>query len=155
MKKGNSMRVKATHFIDTSILASVALEDHYEKECLRYLKRVPKIYKGNISLLVLGELYLSLFQNINDNIKRTGAFQNINGVIDHLNLGFVTLKLPYYLSCIEKIKKADFRLGITDSKLLAEALGDDCNAFITIDEQILKSSKINDLIKTIHPADMV
>lgn len=67
----------------------------------------------------------------------------------------MTLKLSYYLSCIEKIKKADSRLGITDSKLLAEALGNDCNAFITIDEQILKSSKLNDLIKTIHPADMV
>lgn len=46
------MRVKATHFIDTSILASVALEDRYEKESLRYLKRLSKIFKGNISLLV-------------------------------------------------------------------------------------------------------
>lgn len=99
------MIVKATHFIDTSILASVALEDRYEKESLRYLKRVPKLYRGNISLLVLGELYLSLFENITDNIKRTGAFQNINGVIDYLNLGFVTLNLPIYLSCIERIKK--------------------------------------------------
>ncbi len=88
------MQVKATHFIDTSILASVALEDRYEKESLRYLKRVSKIYKGNISILVLGELYLSLIDNINDNISRTGAFQNINGVIDHLNLEFVTLKYP-------------------------------------------------------------
>jgi hypothetical protein len=149
------MRVKATHFIDTSILASVALEDRYEKESLRYLKRVSKIYKGNISLLVLGELYLSLFENINDNIKRTGAFQNINGVIDHLNLGLVTLKLPDYLHYIETVKIADSRLGITDSKLLAEALGGKCNAFITVDDQILRSSKINDLIKTIHPADMV
>jgi len=132
------MIVKATHFIDTSILASVALEDRYEKESLRYLKRVPKLYRGKISLLVLGELYLSLFENITDNIKRTGAFQNINGVIDYLNLGFVTLNLPNYLSCIERIKKTDSRLGITDSKLLAEALGGECNASLPL---MIKSSK--------------
>lgn len=67
----------------------------------------------------------------------------------------MTLKLPDYLHYIETVKIADSRLGITDSKLLAEALGGKCNAFITVDDQILRSSKINDLIKTIHPADMV
>lgn len=149
------MQVKATHFIDTSILASIALDDYQEKECLRYLKRVPLIYRGNISLLVLGELYLSLLDNINDNIKRTGAFQNINGIIDHLDLGIVTLKIPQYISCIEMIKKADSRLELTDTKLLAEALGSDCTAFVTIDEKILDSKKINDLIKPIHPGELI
>ena len=149
------MQVKATHFIDTSILASIALDDQEEKECLRYIKRVPQIYKGNISLLVLGELYLSLLENIDDNIYRTGAFQDINGLIENLNLEFVTLKLPYYLKCIETIKRADSRLEITDSKLLAEALGSKSVAFITIDQKILESRKINDLIKTIHPGDVL
>lgn len=149
------MRVKATHFIDTSVLASIALDDPEEKECLRYIKRVPQIYRGNISLLVLGELYLSLLDNINNNINRTGAFQDINGLIDNLNLGFVTLKLPYYLNCIEKIKRTDSRLEITDSKLLAEARGSESEAFITIDKKILKSRRINDLITTIHPGDVL
>ncbi|AUB56338.1 hypothetical protein BK007_10145 [Methanobacterium subterraneum] len=69
------MRVKATHFIDTSILASLVFNDTYEKECLRYIKRVPKIYKGNISILVLGELYLSLLNNITDNLELTSIFR--------------------------------------------------------------------------------
>ncbi|MDO5836342.1 MAG: PIN domain-containing protein [Methanobacterium sp.] len=149
------MQVKATHFIDTSILASIALDDRNEKECLRYLKRIPPIYKGNISLLVLGELYLSLLDNINDNISRTGAFQNISGVIDHLNLEFVTLEIPHYNHCIGKIKKADSRLEITDTKLLAGALGSECTAFITIDEKILESRKISELIRTVHPLDVI
>lgn len=56
------VRVKATHFIDTSILASIVFNDIHEKDSLRYIKRIPKIYKGNISILVLGELYLSFIK---------------------------------------------------------------------------------------------
>ena len=149
------MQVKGSHFIDTSILASIVFNDPSEKECLRYLKRVPKIYKGNISLLVLGELYLSLLENIPDNIKRTGAFQDINGLIETLNLKYVTLELPHYISCIEKIKKVDSRLDITDTKILAEALGCESSQFITVDNKILKSQKLNLIIKTIHPGDMI
>jgi hypothetical protein len=149
------MRVKGTHFIDTSILASIVYDDQYERECLRYLKRIPQIYKGTISLLVLGELYLSLLENMSDNIKRTGAFQDVNGLIENLDLELVTLKLPYYICCIEKIKKVDSRLDITDTKLLAEALGSGCSAFITVDNKILESMKLNKLIKTVHPGDII
>lgn len=72
------MRVESTHFIDTSILVSLVFKDPDEKECLRYLRRIPKIYKGkNKSFSLLGELYLSLLGGFTDNIKRTGAFQEI------------------------------------------------------------------------------
>lgn len=91
------MRVKATHFIDTSILASLVFNDIYEKECLRYIKRVPQIYKGNISILVLGELYLSLLNNITDNLELTNTFQDINSIIQQLDFRCVTLEVSHYL----------------------------------------------------------
>lgn len=80
------MRVKSTHFIDTSILASLVFKDRDEKECFRYLRRIPRVYKGKISHLVLGELYLSLLDGFSDNIKRTGAFQEITANLESLNL---------------------------------------------------------------------
>ncbi|AUB59794.1 hypothetical protein BK009_03345 [Methanobacterium subterraneum] len=149
------MRVKATHFIDTSILASLVFNDTYEKECLRYIKRVPKIYKGNISILVLGELYLSLLNNITDNLELTSTFQMINNIIQQLDFQYVTLEVLHYQCCISEIRKIDSRLDITDTKLLAEALGSDSAAFITIDQKILKSKNLNELIEIAHPDDMI
>ncbi len=149
------MRVKGNHFIDTSVLAALVFNDPDEKECLRYLRRVPRVYKGNISLLVLGELYLSLLRKLSDNIKRTGEFQGISGLIDTLNLDYVTPEFPDYICCIEKIRKADSRLGITDTKLLAEALYSKSIYFITTDIKLLESKKLNNLIKTAHPGDMI
>lgn len=149
------MRVKATHFIDTSILASIVFNDTYEKECLRYIKRVPKIYKGNISILVLGELYLSLLNNITDNLELTSTFQMINSIIQLLDFQCITLEVPHYQCCISRIIKTDSRLDITDTKLLAEALGSKSNAFITVDNKILESKKLNTLIKIVHPGDMI
>ncbi len=149
------MRVKATHFIDTSILASIVFNDTYEKECLRYIKRVPKIYEGNISILVLGELYLSLLNNITDNLELTSTFQMINNIIQQLDLQYVTLEVPHYQCCIRKIRNTDSRLDITDTKLLAEALGSDSTVFITIDQKILKSRNLNELIEISHPDNMI
>lgn len=149
------MRIKATHFIDTSILASLVFCDPEENTCLRYLKRVPKIYKGEISLLVLGELYLSLLNNFSDNLERTEAFQIINGIIQNLEFNIVTLEIPYYLYCIDRVKKTDSRLDITDTKILAEALGSNSSAFITIDKKMLESVKLGNIIKTAHPEDMI
>lgn len=71
------MQIKGYHFIDASIFASVVFEDVYQRECLRYLNRVSKIYKGSTSLLALGELYLSFLKNINDNTQRANSFFNI------------------------------------------------------------------------------
>lgn len=149
------MRVKSTHFIDTSILASLVFKDPNKKDCLRYIRRIPGIYKGKISILVLGELHLSLLDGISDNIKRTAAFQDINANIESLKLSYVTLKLSDYIKCIRKIQNADSRIDITDTKLLAEALCGDCSLFITVDNKILDSTKINELIKTAHPGDMI
>ena len=92
---------------------------------------------------------------ISDNIKRTGAFQDINAIIETLDFEYVTLKLPDYIVCIEKVIKTDSRIDITDTKLLAEALCSKSSHFITIDKKILKSSKLNNLIKTTHPGDMI
>jgi hypothetical protein len=149
------MRIKGVHFVDTSILATLVFNDPDEKDCLRYLKRIPKVYNGNISLLVLGELYLSLLDNFTDNLERTEAFQIINGLIQHLDFNYVTLEISHYLYCVRKIKRYDSRLDITDTKLLAEALGSNCSAFVTIDDKILKSMKISSLIKTVHPEEMI
>lgn len=110
---------------------------------------------GEISLLVLGELYLSLFKNFTDNLERTEAFQIINGIIQHLDFNIVTLEIPHYLYCIEKVKKTDSRLDLTDTKLLAEAFGSESSAFITIDKKILDSTRLNTLMKTAHPEDMI
>lgn len=121
----------------------------------KYLRRIPRVYKGKISHLVLGELYLSLLDGISDNIKRTGAFQEINANIESLDLSYVTLNLPDYIGCIRKIRDADSRIEITDTKLLAEALCSDCYYFITVDNKILDSTKINELIKTAHPGDTI
>jgi hypothetical protein len=44
---------------------------------------------------------------ISDNIKRTGAFQDINAIIETLDFEYVTLKLPDYIVCIEKVIKTD------------------------------------------------
>lgn len=149
------MRVKSTHFIDTSILASLVFNDQYANDCIRYIRRISRIYKGKISLLVLGELYQSLLEGMSDNIDRTGAFQDINGVIESLDFSYVNLKLTDHIDCIKKIQDADSRLDITDSKLLAEALCSDSSYFITVDQKILNSKKINELIKTAHPGDMI
>ncbi|WP_236951094.1 hypothetical protein [Methanobacterium subterraneum] len=46
-------------------------------------------------------------------------------------------------------------MDITDTKLLAEALGSDSAAFITIDQKILKSKNLNELIEIAHPDDMI
>ncbi len=68
-------KLKQPFFIYTFILASVALEDRYTKESLRHIKRVFKIYKGNMSILVLVVFIYPFFENITGNIKRTGAFK--------------------------------------------------------------------------------
>jgi predicted nucleic acid-binding protein len=149
------MLIKASHFIDTSVFASVVFEDKNQQECLRYLKRVSKIYSGSTSLLALGELYLILLENINDSSDRANAFYNVNSFIEHLNLKYVTLKIPEYIQSINKVHKTDHRLDITDLKLLSEALGSNADAFITIDKKILKSSKMNKLLKIEHPRNLV
>ncbi|WP_321421960.1 PIN domain-containing protein [uncultured Methanobacterium sp.] len=149
------MQIKGYHFIDASIFASVVFEDVYQRECLRYLNRVSKIYKGSTSLLALGELYLSFLKNINDNTQRANSFFNITGLIENLLLEYVTLDIPYYLQCVEKINYIDPRIDITDTKLLAEALGQGVDTFVTTDNKILSSQKINDLINVKHPTDLI
>lgn len=149
------MQIKGYHFIDASIFASVVFEDIHERECLRYLNRVSKIYKGSTSLLALGELYLSLLKNINNNTQRANSFFNITGLIENLLLEYVTLDISYYLQCIEKINTIDPRLDITDTKLLAEALGQGVDTFITTDMKILDSQKINNLVDVKHPEDLI
>lgn len=149
------MQIKGYHFIDASIFASVVFEDIHERECLRYLNRVSKIYKGSTSLLALGELYLSLLKNINNNTQRANSFFNITGLIENLLLEYVTLDISYYLQCIEKINTIDPRLDITDTKLLAEALGQGVDTFVTTDMKILDSQKINNLVDVKHPEDLI
>ncbi len=73
----SNIYVKGDHFIDTSVLASLLYNDSEERECLRYLKRIPHIYKGSISLLVLGELYLSFFINYTGEFSGTKLFEII------------------------------------------------------------------------------
>ena len=100
------MLIKGFHFIDASIFASVVFEDDNQRECLRYLNRVSKIYKGSTSLLALGELYLSFLKNINNNSQRANSFYNITGLIDNLFLDYVTLEIYQYLELSSDIGKS-------------------------------------------------
>ena len=109
------MRIKSTHFIDTSILASLVFNDQYANECIRYVRRISRIYNGKISLLVLGELYQSLLEGVSNNIDRTGAFQDINGIIESLDFSYVNLKLTDYIHCIRKIQEAERRIRTSES----------------------------------------
>lgn len=88
-------------------------------------------------------------------MELTNSFQDINNIIQQLDFQCVTLEVPHYQCSIDKIRKTDYRLDITDTKLLAEALGSGSTAFITVDQKILKSKNINELIKIAHPAEMI
>lgn len=133
----------------------MVFEDDDQKDSLRYLKRISKIFRGSISLLVLGELYLVMLREIVNNIERSNSFRDINSLIENLNLDYVVLDIEDYIKSVKIIKNKDPRLDATNTKLLAEALGYGVDSFITTDYKIIQNQNINELISILHPEDVL
>ena len=134
------------HHVDSCIL----LEDPTTivgKLCQRYLTRLGKIYHGKLSLTVLGEVM--------NEISKISNFQQKLDLLDTMNQTMEVRKLePYSMAFEFNTDESKLKgLGGADAWILAAAIQDSANTFVTIDPRILRL-RIHG-IKIMHPKDVL
>lgn len=108
------------------------------------LERLDKLYKGHISIAVLGELFFILLDNVNKGKIDFRVLEEINEKYikkaKTIEIKPTTLKLAHDIS-------ENFRVEPFDALHIATAIDNKISIFFTIDEKIFENEKLTEYSK--------
>lgn len=152
------MQIKATHFIDTAVFLE-SLDPRRPKQadiCKKYLTRINKVYRGVISVPVLGE-----YTKVVISKPMGDSFDVFHFLVKYIKTTKVKIITPDFkiLRKFNEIMnwKLDQRIGSMDRLHLACAEVIKVNNFVTIENTILKNRRLKDLLKVklTHPKNLL
>jgi predicted nucleic acid-binding protein len=142
------------HHIDTSVIIEPENTDQ-GRECTKYLHLVGYKYRGRFSIPMLGELLL-IINRLDTPRERYELLDLILQIINQRKITyFSTERIENNLG---KIRNSIRSLTPVDSLLLACAISDKANFFVTIDNKLLRNSEfVEDEfgIEIKHPKDLI
>ena len=139
--------------LDTSILLeSGNTEDGYY--CKKLLNIVGTKYRGKLSLIVLGELFLDIF-SLEDYSERQDSMEFIHSLIKKKKIEYGTIAKTID-EVATKIKSIDSRTDQADRLILACASEDKSDYLVTLDRKLIGNEKLEKElnIKIRHPKDL-
>ncbi|MBI1979014.1 MAG: hypothetical protein HYS62_03075 [Candidatus Aenigmarchaeota archaeon] len=141
------------HHIDTSIILEKSTTPN-GRACTAYLNLINQKYRGKISIPTLGELTLRLIA-ISDYSKRIDFFEAIYNLIQTKKIGLCGIQDADQIS--KNIKDKDDRITTTDRLILASAIGDNAQTFVTLDEKLIHNEILESAfgISIMHPKDLL
>lgn len=140
--------------IDTSIiLESQKTEDGYQ--CKKLLNMIGMKYRGKLSLVALGELFLDIM-SLEDYSERQDAVEFIFGLIREKKIEYGTITNALDKASV-KINNIDSRLEQADRLILASASEDRADYLVTLDKKLIRNEKLEKEfnIKIRHPKDLL
>jgi len=151
LERKKEMRLK--HSIDTSIIVSYLIRDKDEYQCTRYLARMGYLYNGYISFPMIGELIgIIITKHKKKSIELINDFAIL---LENTDFEYMVPKDKAY-QLYKKIRKLD--VTPTDAILLATAIENKHDVFVTIDRRMLKArAKIRKeyRIKVMEPEELI
>ncbi|NCN39157.1 MAG: hypothetical protein COY38_01875 [Candidatus Aenigmarchaeota archaeon CG_4_10_14_0_8_um_filter_37_24] len=153
--KRGKKRIKEMHFIDTCVfLESLIKKKSYQKaDCERYLTRINKIYRGVISIPVLGEyMETALEKEYTDSLD---VFEFLFEFVKTAKVRIISVKSST-LEIFHEIENIDSKIEFMDGLHLACAIENNIKTFVTIDHDLLGNQKIEEefKIKIRHPKEL-
>jgi predicted nucleic acid-binding protein len=141
------------HHIDTSIL----LEPDNTPDGIaakRYQERLGKLYRGVLSLPVLGELMLTIL-SLGDLEKRLDFLELLNSRVKVRRMNYYTSLGIESLS--KEISALDARVHGADKEILACAIEHKAHALVTLDGKLIRNEALERKfgIRIRHPKDFL
>jgi len=154
------MRIKGVHFLDTSIIIGAIVEAKTKKEkdeqrrCERYIARLNYIYKGIISISVLGEFTERCLSK--DSIDTLKGFDFLDGFIKDKEIEIIYPDNKT-IEIFQQIKEIDPRIEFMDAMHIACAKSNGIKVFVTIDKPLIENQKLREYLKIEikHPKDLI
>ena len=143
------------HHIDASVILGAFLEnDEFNKECTDYLNKVGYKYRGCIPTSVIGEIFMVLKELIPDATGREFFFRFFDRLVEKNQITFSGMLFEIYEMALE-LRNNIYNIDPLDALHLANAVMRKANAFVTLDEKLIKS-RIKSLfgITIIHSKDV-
>ena len=141
------------HHIDTSIILEPKGTEN-GRYCRKYLHKVGYNYNGILSFPVLSELF-SVVLLLQKYEERMTLFETINDIVKAREINFYSPKKIETI--ISKIKEIERRLDPLDTEILACAIENKASVLVTLDDNMLKSTNVQNLFKMriSHPKDLL
>ncbi|MEK6910064.1 MAG: hypothetical protein AABW61_03245 [Candidatus Aenigmatarchaeota archaeon] len=141
------------HHIDTSIILEKPSTPN-GRACAAYLNLINQKYRGKFSIPMLGEYMLHAIRIV-DYSKRVDLFEIIHSMIQNKRIEVCGIQDSDRIATW--IKEKDDRLTTTDRLILASAIGDSAQTFVTLDEKLIHNEVLEDAfrISISHPRDLI
>ncbi|MGC9310337.1 MAG: hypothetical protein ACP5E4_01285 [Candidatus Aenigmatarchaeota archaeon] len=147
--------MKPKHHIDTYILIESMSKGNARLKvlCKRYLNLVGYKYKGSFSLSMVGEFFVKVMTEVDDDADKELLFRSFYDLVKDKQISFYT---PKELSLPPEIVKLDARVGHTDASIVAGAIEDNA-ALVTLDGKLLHNKRVEQKynIKILSPEEII
>ena len=147
--------LKPKHYIDTCIIIeSMNKKDTKLKVlCKKYLDLVGYKYRGYFPLPMIGEFFIKILSEIEDDVTKEITFKYFYELISDKKINFYTSKI---LSLPSEITKLDSRIEFTDASIVACAIENKAT-LVTLDGKLLHNKTIEGeyKIKIVSPEDLI
>jgi len=130
---GRKKDMRPKHSIDTSIILSYLIRDKNEYQCTRYLARMGYLYNSYVSSPMIGELIAVVA--IKHRKKSIEIINDFAILLKNTDFEYSVPKDKAY-ELYKEIRKLD--VTPTDAILLATAVEDKHDVFVTLDTRMLK-----------------
>ena len=161
MKKKTKLKLnkrwlsKPLHHIDTCIIIESGKEEtKLRRICKKYIHKVGYNYRGCFSLPMLGEYLLKILTEIRDEYNKRTALSLISEIAEKKKISFYVSKDIGSLT--KEIIDLDARIEQTDALLIACAIENNADAFVTLDKKLIHNKPIENKfkIKICHPEEL-
>ncbi len=129
------------HFIDTSVLVEALKDTKAGKQCSEYLNRIGYNYRGALCLTVIGEFFLIIFRDVQDQTAKDLAFEFLDRLVKRNKIKFSSLKYENF-NTVDRIKELDRSIEDMDAVHLANCIEDKNAMFVTLDGNMVENKTL-------------
>ncbi len=149
-------RALPLHHVDTSVILESFFQDaKYAEECKQYLNKIGYKYRGELSISVIGEVFVVIETDVKEAENKELFFRFFDSLIKRRKTMFATGDFNAY-DLTAKIKNIETRIEPSDALHLAIAIQHKANVFVTLDEKIIHNRDLEKEfgIKILHPSEL-
>jgi len=160
MEKKTKLRIERrearmpAHSLDTCIFMSYLIGDKDFRVCERYLARIASIYRGSISLPVYGELLSKIIEKHKE--RYLDILLTFRIILEEGDFQFYMPDKRSH-TLYSEIRGSDSRIENLDAFILASAIENGVDVFVTTDTDLVGHPKIEKKfnIRIKHPEELI
>lgn len=144
------------HHIDTSVIFGAFVENEkFREECKNYLNKVGYKYRGQLSVSVIGEIFMILRDVFDQEVDRELFFIFFDKLMRKRCIEFIGTTFETN-DKLRAIREADYEIEPLDGLHLAITIISGSKVFVTLDQKLLKRTRLENKfnIRIVHPKDL-